>query len=199
MTKKADKKRRPQASGRKSPASPVVTVTHSPAGMDRSIIEAAQAALRSRRFTKGSLHVAVISDARMRREHARWMNDDEPTDVLTFDLRDDAVKGLVDGELLVCSAVARERARGYGGDWRAELLLYVVHGCMHLCGYDDHEPAEAAEMHRLEDRVLKKLGWGEVFAAESRADREKIKGRAAPRKSAAGPRSGLSGKKGKKK
>ncbi len=154
--------------------SPEVSVTAAPRGLKQAMIDAARAALLARRYHRGRLHVAVIGAAEMRRQHARWMDDDTPTDVLTFDLRDEPERGLVDGELLVCSTVARERARGYGGDWRAELLLYVVHGCMHLCGLDDHDPVEAARMHRLEDRVLKQLGWGEVYAAERRAERSRV-------------------------
>ena len=46
-----------------------------------------------------------------------------------------------------------------------ELLLYALHGILHLCGYDDRTPADYRRMHRLEDRILTQLGIGPIFAA----------------------------------
>jgi probable rRNA maturation factor len=141
-----------------------IDVTGATGKFATQIEDAARAALQSQNHTRGKLHIAVIGGAEMGRQHGRWMNDPSPTDVLTFDLRDSTKKGLVDGELLVCSTVAKREAKRRGGVWRAELVLYVVHGCLHLCGFDDHDEAVAAAMHRQEDRILKKLGWGKVFA-----------------------------------
>lgn len=137
-------------------------------GADRALTKhielAARAALHSQRYKRGDLHINVIGRAEMCRQHARWMNDPSPTDVLTFDLRERPAKGVVDGEILVCETVARREARRRKTDWRSELILYVVHGSLHLCGYDDHTGEESAAMHALEDRILVKLGWGRVFA-----------------------------------
>lgn len=49
---------------------------------------------------------------------------------------------------------------------RAELALYVAHGCLHLAGYDDHTPAAFRRMHAREDQLLAQLGLGRVFAGE---------------------------------
>jgi len=105
-----------------------------------------------------------VSEPEMRRQNARWKRDTRCTDVLSFDLRSRRRRGEVDGQLILCEAVARREARARGHDWRAELVLYAVHGCLHLCGHDDRRPADAARMHRLEDRILTLLGWGRVFA-----------------------------------
>lgn len=131
------------------------------------IRRAALHTLLSRGFRRGSLHIAVIGDARMRRLHAEWLGEDSTTDVLTFDLRSAPRRGLVDGELLVCSGVARRTARRRRGDWRTEILLYVVHGCLHLCGYDDESDSDAERMHALEDTILTELGWGRIYAGDA--------------------------------
>ena len=128
------------------------------------IRRAARRTLESQGHRRGRLEVAVVPDAEMRRLHHRWLADAEPTDVLSFDLREDPRDKLVDGQLIVCRSVARRRARSRKADWRGELLLYVVHGCLHLCGWDDKEAEEAARMHREEDKLLSELGWGAVFA-----------------------------------
>ncbi len=111
----------------------------------------------------------------MRRQHRDWMGDGSVTDVLTFDMRE--IRGRprgrkagrpiepIDGQLLVCEAVARRRARAFKTDWRGELALYVVHGCLHLCGYNDCRRRDAAAMHRREDQILCDLEFGPVYSA----------------------------------
>lgn len=102
----------------------------------------------------------------MRRQNLQWKRRRSTTDVLSFDLRDDPTAGCVDGQLIVCEAVARRAAKARHSDWRGELLLYVVHGCLHLCGYDDRRRGDAARMHATEDALLTQLGWGGVYSGE---------------------------------
>ncbi len=132
------------------------------------LVRAARRTLRQERRTRGSLAIAVVSDAEMRRQHERWLGRDTSTDVLTFDLRDHPGPNLVDGQIVVSSGTARRRARRRGIDWRRELALYVVHGCLHLCGYDDRESEAFERMHAREDEILSGLGLGRVFGARPR-------------------------------
>jgi len=110
------------------------------------------------------LSVIVIDDARMAELHERFAGQPGTTDVLTFDLRDDPAGPAIDGEVYICLDEARRRAveRGHGVD--KELLLYALHGLLHLMGYDDHDPADHARMHAREDQVLEAIGIGTVFA-----------------------------------
>ncbi len=167
MTETDDQDDQPPSSGRRR-RTLKITVNDAPDELTASIRNAARRALQSHGFRQGRLDIAVLGDAEMRRQHARWCGEDSTTDSLAFDLRNESVDGLVDGQLLVCKSVARRRARSRRSDWRAELLLYVVHGCLHLCGHDDHDAAEAARMHEEEDRLLTALGWGPVFRAAAR-------------------------------
>lgn len=141
-----------------------ITIAGCPDGMVEDIRQAATHTLQSQGYCRGELEIAIVSEAEMRRQHAQWMNDDSTTDVLTFDLRETADPEFVDGQLLVCGSVAKRRARSRRTDWRGELLLYVVHGCLHLCGLDDHDQQAAQQMHDLEDSILCDLGWGSVFS-----------------------------------
>jgi hypothetical protein len=54
---------------------------------------------------------------------------------------------------------------------RDELLLYAVHGMLHLCGYDDRTDRDFAAMHRREDHILSRLGVGAIFGAGATAAR----------------------------
>lgn len=135
-----------------------------PAGAKR-LIEAAEHALRAEGFRKGELSLVVVGEKAMATLHDRYMSDPTPTDVLTFDLGTDRKSRLVIGEIVVCADVARkEVGRAASAQrWLAELCLYVVHGALHLAGYDDHDPAEFTRMHAREDKLLRQLGFGAVF------------------------------------
>jgi probable rRNA maturation factor len=117
-------------------------------------------------LTRGRLGVAVVDAAAMADLHQRYSGVPGPTDVLTFDLRDDPAAdaaSAIDGDVVLCLDVADRQARRRGHDTRLELLLYAVHGLLHLQGYDDHTAADARAMHRREDELLTAAGFGAVF------------------------------------
>lgn len=152
----------------------VVQVGGAPSTLGRDLRRAARVALEAEGIKHGRLEIAVVDAKQMAQAHFRWMKIRGPTDVLTFDLRDDDERKKTDvvaGQLLVCGDIARSSAERAGVRWQAELALYVVHGCLHLCGYDDHRARDAAKMHRREDELLTRLGWGAVFGAATSKSR----------------------------
>lgn len=86
--------------------------------------------------------------------HERYLGDPHPTDVMAFDLRDDPEDAEIEGEVVVSVDAAREQAKRLGLELGQELLRYVIHGTLHLTGYDDGTPAARRRMRRAEDRVL---------------------------------------------
>ena len=64
---------------------------------------------------------------------------------------------------MICAAVAAREADRRGHDIRHELVLYAVHGLLHLCGYDDGSAFEARRMHRREDWLLRAVGLPAVY------------------------------------
>ncbi len=137
------------------------------------LARAARHAARAERFTHGELSIAVVGARRMSRLHERHAGRRGATDVLTFDLGTDRQRGVLDAEIVVCADVARRRAPARPASRRApspravqaELALYVVHGLLHLAGYDDHAPRGFAAMHAREDALLSELGLGALFSA----------------------------------
>lgn len=95
--------------------------------------------------------------------HKRFSGVEGATDVLTFDLGCDRRASCVDAEIVVCADVALRRS-GSQSAARRELALYVVHGILHLAGFDDHTDQTFADMHAREDALLLELGLGRVFA-----------------------------------
>lgn len=103
------------------------------------------------------LSVAVVGDRRMRRLNRDFHAADRTTDVLAFPL---GWRGAaVEGEVIACAPYARREAVSRGLDPRGELLLYVVHGTLHLLGEDDHDPDDARRMRALERAALRRLGY----------------------------------------
>ncbi len=72
-----------------------------------------------------------------------------------------------DGELVLSIDTAAREARRRDHSTQAELMLYAVHGTLHLLGYEDSQPESAEQMHRTEDAILSELGVGPVYSAEA--------------------------------
>lgn len=108
--------------------------------------------------------LALVGDRRMADLHEAFMDIPGSTDVLTFELDHDARGRVTAGEVVVCVPYALREARRRKVPTKNELLLYALHGMLHLCGYDDRTDRDFATMHRREDEILNQLGIGAVFA-----------------------------------
>ena len=122
---------------------------------------------RAHQFVKPKLRelsVALVGDNRMRELHNMYMGIDSPTDVLTFELDHDPRGKVLAGEVVVCVPEARRQAKLRGTRAVDEVLLYALHGMLHLCGHDDKTAQGFKRMHAMEDRILTRLGVGPVFS-----------------------------------
>jgi probable rRNA maturation factor len=143
---------------------------------DASLIEAVKAALVRHNTPTAQISVALVDDSQMAELNLRHLNHEGPTDVLTFDLRDDddnrpagqdgPAGGGLEGEIVVSVDTAAREARRRGHEVDAEASLYAVHGTLHLLGYDDRREQDAVRMHTVEDEILSSLGMGSVFGAK---------------------------------
>jgi probable rRNA maturation factor len=113
------------------------------------------------------ISIVLVGDRTMSALHQSSHGDPSPTDVLTYEL-EWAGKHVTEGEIVVCVSVARRRAGGAKMALRREILLYAVHGVLHLCGMNDARKKDFDEMHRLEDEILTRIGVGAVFAQQAR-------------------------------
>jgi probable rRNA maturation factor len=137
------------------------------------------------------LSVLIVDERAMTELHERWMGEPGPTDVLSFpmdELRPPPLAGAhvgrggaeepgpapgLLGDVVLCPQVAAVQARQAGHSAQEELELLVIHGILHLLGYDHADPEEQATMFGLQDRLLK--SW----RAASVADGE-LEGREGP-------------------
>ncbi|MEL7168117.1 MAG: rRNA maturation RNase YbeY [Bacteroidota bacterium] len=133
-----------------------VVLAHAKRTLDSDIVIAAvQRALYSEGFTARDVSIVLADHATVLDLNRAWLDHDYTTDVLSFNLDEEALaEGVVEGEVYVDLDTAAERAPEFGTTFDAEALRYVVHGVLHLVGYDDATPDEKAAMHALEDRYL---------------------------------------------
>jgi probable rRNA maturation factor len=139
--------------------------------LSRARIARAARVAAGERWPKGELSVVVVAGDEMALLNRRHTGRRGRTDVLAFPLEDNALPGDTVGEVAVNASLARDEARRRGIDPFEELLLYVVHGVLHLAGYDDHNASDRRKMYARETEVLEKLGVGEVRFAPRKARR----------------------------
>ena len=114
------------------------------------ILKAAKAAFYKLDCT-WSLSIVFVGAKRMRSINKRYLNHDYVTDVLTFDLGDET------GEIIICPQIAEANARVHQSSTDKELVLYVVHGILHLAGYDDHDEKDVIKIRSMERVILKSI------------------------------------------
>lgn len=117
------------------------------------------------------LSIVLLGDKAIADLHQRFFNDPATTDVITFPIDLDQRGRALSGELYLCVPMARRQARLRHTPVEHELLLYAIHGLLHLSGYDDTNAIAYQEMHAAEDRILKRLGIGAVFATGTKGTR----------------------------
>ncbi len=103
------------------------------------------------------LSIFLVSAVEMTQLNEAFLRHRGSTDVLAFDYRDAGCPGYLFGEIFVCAEEASAQARRFRTSWPAEVVRYVIHGLLHLCGYDDRRPSSRQKMKRVEDRLLRGL------------------------------------------
>ena len=117
------------------------------------LLRTAERALRDLGRTGSLVQLTVVTDAQIRRLNGRYRRHDVPTDVLAFPLDVPGPSPLW-GEVVISAETARRQARRLRVPVGLELDLLVVHGLLHLAGYDDGEPYLARLMHERAREIL---------------------------------------------
>lgn len=123
--------------------------------------EIVRAVLEGEQVGDYEISLAFVDNATIHRLNKQFLDHDEPTDVLTFPLSEGNAKKLM-GEIVIGVEVAVEQARERGHDVHVELALYVIHGLLHLCGYDDKGEKVLGKMRERERHYLLSLGLADI-------------------------------------
>lgn len=139
--------------------------------LDQALVEkAANAALLHQGVTEGAdLTVVLTDDTQLHELNHEYLGVDAPTDVLSFpsDQTDPETGARYLGDILISTERAAAQAAAAGHAAEAEAQLLVVHGVLHLLGYDHGEPEEKARMWQAQGEILSELGLGGIEIRES--------------------------------
>ena len=124
--------------------------------------KAVRAVLKDAGFEQGEISIAVVEDAEMHALNRKYLDHDYPTDVLSFVLEE--ADGSLDGEIILSSDYAAREAELYKWTAADEILLYVIHGSLHLVGHDDLEPARKQKMRGAERHYLGLFGLTPIYS-----------------------------------
>jgi probable rRNA maturation factor len=152
-----------------------VNVSESCAPVDgRQLREAVQAIVRDAGVERGSISLAIVDDATIHELNRRHLGHDYVTDVLSFVL--ESGEGCLEGEVIASLETAARRAPEFGWTAAEELLLYIVHGALHLVGHDDQEPDARRAMRAAERKYLSRSGIELRETAEDASSDDKPRG-----------------------
>ena len=123
---------------------------------DDQIVAAVSSVLKAQQISAAEVSVAIVDDPQIHVLNREHLNHDYPTDVLSFLY--EATDTSIDGELIVSTDTARRVGAEHGMQEHDELVLYIVHGALHLVGFDDDTDAAQIEMREHERRHMLGLG-----------------------------------------
>ena len=128
-----------------------------------TIIETALGAAASH-ARAGRVDLLLTSDAEMQVLNRTWRDRDKPTDVLSFPSDDDAFETGFLGDIALGYGVMTADATSMSKSFNAHFSHLLIHGYLHLLGFDHQEPGEAEEMETLETKILAELGYSDPYS-----------------------------------
>jgi rRNA maturation RNase YbeY len=112
--------------------------------------------LQSEGFNYGNISIIFGNKKLLKELKNRFFNINHPTDVIAFRLNEYEEKN-IEGEIYICLPIAKNNAEYFDETYEKEIARLIIHGGLHLIGYDDSIESERKEMRKLEDKYLKEL------------------------------------------
>ncbi|MFN9436442.1 MAG: rRNA maturation RNase YbeY [Planctomycetota bacterium] len=106
-------------------------------------------------WSSGQISIAILDDERIQEINRQYLQHDYPTDVISFNLSDD--ENILEGEVIVSWQTAKRVAQENGWTTSQEMLLYIIHGMLHIVGLDDATPAQSKRMRQKERHYMQAI------------------------------------------
>ena len=139
-------------------------VTRARLPADSALRRWARAALKGLRRRRVALGMRIVGSAESEALNGRFRRKSYPTNVLSFPFEaPPGTRSDILGDLVICAPVVRREARTQRKPVSAHWAHMVVHGTLHLRGYDHRKRQDAAAMEKMEIRLLKELGYANPY------------------------------------
>ncbi|MFH0913009.1 MAG: rRNA maturation RNase YbeY [Candidatus Omnitrophota bacterium] len=106
----------------------------------------------------GEITVCFVNDKKIKALNSKYLNRNNPTDVIAFNITDAEDKRHIFADIAISADTAVANARAFKTTPLFELYLYVIHGVLHVLGYDDRKKSDKLLMRKKEEQILKVLG-----------------------------------------
>jgi len=132
-----------------------------------AVAEALPLVLKNKIISRGILsadldiEISIVDDAIISQVHEEFMDIPGATDVITFS-HGDGLDSCIDsiGEIVISAETARRYGADHGNSFETELMLYIIHGLLHLAGHEDNDPVEREAMEIIQFKILERVWTG---------------------------------------
>ncbi|MGB8276618.1 MAG: rRNA maturation RNase YbeY [Methylovirgula sp.] len=152
--------------------SPLWDAFDAAAALAETAIGAALRHANAKLYAGAEISLLLCDDAFIRSLNARWRGQDKPTNVLSFPAADPATAPIL-GDIAIAYETMTREAAEEGKSLQAHFSHLIVHGVLHLIGYDHQDEAEAEAMEQLEREILAMLGIEDPYQLALERDEEK--------------------------
>jgi len=126
------------------------------------VINLAKSVLNKYKAPSGNISFIFGSDELLSKLKKQFFQRDHWTDVIAFRLNEYDEKD-VEGEIYISLPRANENAISFGESYEKEVVRLIIHGCLHLVGFNDESEKEKMEMTKIENNLLSQLNWHKLF------------------------------------
>ena len=125
--------------------------------IDKNLLKkVAEKVLRGENRQRDSLSIVLAGLKRMKDLNRKYRKESKPTDVLSFNFSEELLMGEL-GEIIICPDLVKKNAERYESTFKRELVRVLIHGILHLLGYNHKKPEEAQKMEKRQNHYLSKL------------------------------------------
>ena len=124
------------------------------------VVKWVKESIKSLGFALGEISFVFCSDAYLKKINIKFLNHDFFTDVITFDY---SKENLLFGDIYISTERVKENAKTYSSSFNEELFRVIIHGVLHLCGFNDKTKKEKTLIRAKENEFLSSINWQTVF------------------------------------
>lgn len=141
-----------------------------PQNLESLLKNAVNETLLGQKIADAEISIAIVGDAQIHEINRQYLDHDYETDVITFDLGEDPGSRRFQGEIVCSAETALRIASELEVSPESELILYAIHGALHLAGFDDHDAQDREKMREAEKVMMDRLGFPYRYDSEDSDD-----------------------------